>query len=348
MLRNGSSRPLHWADKTMSVMRADLLEACEKDLAGLPSHCLFDSDCSDVDAESFYELSFFAEEDRRLSGGKQAPVLHTVEQLRTRVLHQYAQEAALLSVEEHDLLVRTVLFGGRTPLTDWNELLPARGLARRLWCRVEGQGGASVLVMPLQLCSSALLLLASDSHKKVRELVEQVHESIDNTLYLLGAVQAAAPVRHMESLLKDTFVAGRRDLFERFLRVGYDYVYDHSGKLLLIHPGLAEPERMMDYACAEMDPETLSSASDSVGDVESPLYEQMLSLLLDVTRPEIAPEDAVEDLILLAKQEAPYADMEEVLSSLLICQVTPDMRRALREISNRVPRWLTLGTSRVQ
>ena len=24
MLRNGSSRPLHWTDKTMSVMRADL------------------------------------------------------------------------------------------------------------------------------------------------------------------------------------------------------------------------------------------------------------------------------------------------------------------------------------
>ena len=73
-----------------------------------------------------------------------------------------------------------------------------------------------------------------------------------------------------------------------------------------------------------------------------------LSLLLDVTRPEITPEDAVEDLIILAKQEVPYADMEEVLSSLLICQVTPDMRRALRELSNRVPRWLTLGTSRVQ
>ena len=82
--------------------------------------------------------------------------------------------------------------------------------------------------------------------------------------------------------------------------------------------------------------------------MESPIYEQMLSLLLDVTRPEITPEDAVEDLIILAKQEVPYADMEEVLSSLLICQVTPDMRRALRELSNRVPRWLTLGTSRVQ
>lgn len=348
MLRNGSSRPLHWADKTMSVMRADLLEACEKDLAGLPSHCLFDPDCSDVDAETFYELSFFAEEDRHAARGKPAPALHTVEQLRTRVLHQYAQEAALLSVEEHDLLVRAVLFGGHTPLTDWNELLPARGLARRLWCRVERQGNASVLVMPHQLCSAALLLLASDSHKKVRELVEQVHESIDNTLYLLGAVQAAGPARHMESLLKDTFVAGQKSLFERFMLVGYDYVYDRSGKLLLIHPGLAEPERMMDYTCSDLDPGTLSSASDSVGDLESPLYEQMLSLLSNVTRPEITPEDAVEDLIILAKQEVPYSDMEDVLSSMLICQVTPDMRRTLREFNNRVPRWLTLRTSRVQ
>ena len=348
MLRKGSPRPLHWADRTMSVMRADLLEACEKDLAGLPSHCLFDPDCGDVDAEIFYELSFFAEEDRRLSGKRPAPALHTVEQLRTRVLHQFAQEAALLSMEEHDLLVRAVLFGGRTPLTDWNELLPARGLIRRLWCRLESQGGASVLVMPHQLCSSALLLLATDSHKKVRELLEQVHNSIDNTLYLLGAVQAAGPEHHMESLLKNTFVAGRRDLFERFLLVGYDYVYDRSGNLLLIHPGLAEPERMMDYSCADLDPGTLSTASDSVSDLESPLYEQMLNLLIDVTRPEITPEDAVEDLIFLAKQEVPYADMEEVLSSLLICQVTPDMRRALRELSSRVPRWLTLGASRVQ
>ena len=104
----------------------------------------------------------------------------------------------------------------------------------------------------------------------------------------------------------------------------------------------------MDYTCADLDPGTLSSASDSVGDLESPLYEQMLSLLSNVTRPEITPEDAVEDLIILAKQEVPYSDMEEVLSSMLICQVTPDMRRTLRERKNRVPRWLTLRTSRVQ
>lgn len=348
MLRQSNTRPLHWADKTMSVMRADQLEACEKDLAGLPSRCLFEQECGNVDAEKLYELSFFADEDRRASGRALRPALHTVEQLRNRVLHTFVQEAALLSVEEHDLLVRAVLFGGRTPLTDWNELIPARALVRRLWCRVEGVGENAALVMPHQLCASALLLLAGDSHKAVREIVEQVHESIDNTLYLLGAAQAAGPARHLESLLRGTCAEGHPELIERFLLAGYDYVYDRTGNLLLIHPGLADPERMMGITNTEMNPEALKKASDSINDLESPLYDRMLGLLLDVTRPEITPEDAVEDLIILAKQEVPWKDMLEVLSSLLICRPTPEMRAALKELSDRVPRWLSLSTSRVQ
>ena len=349
MLRQTDTRPLHWADKTMSVLRADQLEACEKDLAGLPSRCLFEPECSNIDAEKLYELSFFADEDRKASGRPLRPALHTVEQLRNRVLHTFAQEAALLSVEEHDLLVRAVLFGGRTPMTDWNELIPARSLARRLWCRVEGRNEHAVLVIPHQLCASALLLLAGDSHKAVRDLVEQVHDSIENTLYLLGAVRAAAPARHMTSLLKKTFVSGHPELVERFLLAGYDYVYDRSGSLLLIHPGLADPERMMGSTNnAELNPDALRKASDSITDLESPLYERMLGLLLDVTRPEITPEDAVEDLIILSKQEVPMDDMLEVLSSLLICRPTAEMRAALKELSDRVPRWLSLSTSRVQ
>ena len=348
MLRQSYTRPLHWADRTMSVLRAEQLEACEKYLAGLPSRCLFEPECSSLDAEKLYELSFFAEENRRSSGRPLHPSLHTVEQLRNRVLHTFVQELALLSVEEHDLIVRTVLFGGRTPLTDWNELLPARSLVRRLWCRVEGKGDHTTLFMPQQLCSSALLLLAGDSHKAIRETVEQVHESIDNTLYLLGAVQAAGPARYMASMLKNACADHQPELIDRFLLAGYDYVYDCSGNLLLIHPGLADPERMMGLAVSEMNPDALRKASDSINDLESPLYDRMLALLQDVTRPEITPEDAVEDLIILAKQEVPWKDMQEVLSSMVICRPTPAMRTALKEISDRVPRWLSLSTSRVQ
>ncbi len=348
MLRQTNTRPLHWTDKTMSVLRADQLEACEKDFAGLPSRCVFEADCSNVDAEKLYELSFFSEEDRRSSRRKPRPALHTVEQLRNRILGTFVQEAALLSVEEHDLLVRAVLFGGRTALTDWNELLPARALVRRLWCRVEGKGENTVLILPHQLCASALLLLAGDGHKAVREIVEQIHESIENTLYLLGAAQAAGPARHMASLLKGTCADGHPELIERFLLAGYDYVYDRTGSLLLIHPGLAEPERMMGISNAEMNPEALKKASESINDLENPLYDRMLSLLADVTRPDISPEDAAEDLIILAKQEVPLSDMLEVLSSQLICRPTPEMRAALRELSERIPRWLGLSTSRVQ
>ena len=348
MLRQSNTRPLHWADKTMSVLRADQLEACEKDLAGLPSRCLFEPECSIVDAEKLYELSFFAEEDIKNAGHALRPALHTVEQLRNRVLHTFVQEAALLSVEEHDLLVRAVLFGGRTPLSDWNELLPARALVRRLWCRVEGKGESTTLILPHQLCASVLLLLAGDSHKAVREKVEQIHDSIENTLYLLGAVQAAGPARHMASLLKGTCADGCPELITRFLLAGYDCVYDRGGSLLLIHPGLADPEKMMGIADTEMNPDALRKASDSISDLETPLYDRMLGLLLNVTRPEITPEDAVEDLIILAKQEVSWPDMLEVLSSLLICRPTTEMRTALKELSNRVPRWLGLSTSRVQ
>ena len=114
MLRQGNTHPYHWADKTMSVLRANQLEACEKDLAGLPCRCLFDTDCTDADAEAFYQMSFFPREDR--DSGR--IILHTVEQLRVRVLSSFAPELALLSSEEHDLMVRMVLFGGNLALHD--------------------------------------------------------------------------------------------------------------------------------------------------------------------------------------------------------------------------------------
>lgn len=331
----------------MSVMRADLLEACEKELAGFPSHCLFDAESTDVDAETFFDLSFYAEEDR-LSAARPAPKLHTIQELHNRVLHRFAQETALLSVEEHDLLVRLVLMAGRAPLRDWNELLPARGLARRLWARVEMNGPARNLVMPRQLCSAALLLLAGDSHRQVREIAEQVHETIDNSLYLLGTVQAAGPERHFASLLKGTFCEGHPDLIRRFLLVGYDCVYDSRGRLLLIHPGLAEPDRLAVRAGADLDPESLSSASDSVEALEDPLYSRMLGLLMDATRPEITPEDAVEDLIILAKQGVPPDEMLAVLDSMLMCKTTPEMAETLRDMYEEIPRWADLGSSRVQ
>jgi len=350
MLRQENTFPFHWADKTMSVLRTSQLEACEKSLAGLPCRCLFDSDCTDTDAEVFYQLSFYPREDR--SSGEWT--LHTVEQLRIRVLSSFAPELALLSPEEHDLLVRLVLFGGKMVLRDWEDLIPASSLVRRLWCRLESNDGIRRLVMPHQLCASALLLLAGEGHKTIRDAVEQVQDNIDNSLYLMGMTGAQAPMLHLQTLLKDTYAENRPDLIERFMFSAFDYVFDDSGRLILIHPGLADPRAMLRFmpaassACDEMSAAALREASDSIGDLENPLYEQMLFSIADAVRPEITPEDAVEDLIILAKQDVPYNDMKEVLSSLLVSLPTKDMLKALEDLSNRIPRWIWFSSSRVQ
>ena len=358
MLRQENHQPLHWADKTMSVLRANQLEACEKDLACLPCHGLFDDDCTDADAETLFDLSFYAAEDRGMKLKPANVTLHTIESLRTRVMGQFAAEAALLSLEEHDLMVRLVLFGGRVFLFDPDTVMPARSLVRRLWCRVDhDENGRLTLVMPRRLCTAALLVLATDQHKKVRDLVEQVHDSIDDTLYLMGMAPASAPENHLNNLLKGTHADNHPELVRRFLIAGYDYVEGPGGRLWLIHPGLAEPERMLPVLIhpdarhagfLSMNERELNGAADSVSDLENPMYERMLFLLMDCVRPEISPEDAVEDLIMLAKQGVSPRDMEEVLSSMLICLPTAEMLAALRDLSDRTPRWLSLSSFRVQ
>lgn len=350
MLRQDNVHPYHWADKTMSVLRANQLEACEKDLASLPFRCLFDGDCTDTDAESFYQLSFFPREDRnaRLSA------LHTVEELRVRVLSSFAAELALLSPEEHDLMVRLVLFGGKLTLQDWEDLIPARALVRRLWCRTKLENGVRIIGMPHQLCASALLLLAGEGHRKIRDAVESVYESIDRSLYLMGMLQASGPEQHLQSLLKDTYAEGHPNLVERMLFSGCDYIFDAAGRLVLVHPGLADPDGMLrglppvSGSWREMSGPAIQQASDSIDDFESPLYEQMLFTIADAVRPELTPEDAVEDLIILAKQDVPYADMKEVLSSMLVSIPTAEMLSALRDLSDRIPRWIWFSSSKVQ
>ena len=94
--------------------------------------------------------------------------------------------------------------------------------------------------------------------------------------------------------------------------------------------------------------ERASSASDSVEAVEDPLYTRMLGLLMDATRPEITPEDDVEDLIILAKQGVPPEEMLSVLDSMLMCKSTPEMAEALWAMHQEIPRWVNLGSSRVQ
>jgi len=358
MLRKGFIRSSHWADKTMSALEAAMTEACEKQLASLPSLALFDPDCTDLDAETYYQFSYFPEETGFLNGMfKPVPRLHTIEELRKRVLALFSTELGLLSIEEHDLMVRLVLMGGSTPLTDWSELLPAVSLARRLWCSVQLRDNAyPVITLPDRLRLLALASLASEDHRAMRRIVENWFQTVDDVLYVLGMVNARSPMITLQNELLGTKAEGHPPLILRAAFAGFDYEYGEDGFLYLLHPALAEPDRIRSQTkdpfpgteYLDMQSESIFNALESAKALEAPLYDRLESMIRDAVRPEISSEDAAEDLLFLAKQGVPFADMAEVLSGMLDCQPTPEMLAALRDIAVMTPRWLYMTSSRIQ
>ena len=74
----------------------------------------------------------------------------------------------------------------------------------------------------------------------------------------------------------------------------------------------------------------------------------MSRLLLGAVRPEIIVPEAVEDLLMLAKQGVSLAEMNDVLSSLLTVRPTGAMLEGVRQLYLMTPRWGTMRAGVVQ
>ena len=345
MIRNTTERPVHWADRTLSVLRASRLQACEKELAGMGGPALFDTEATDADAERLFSQSYYAEEEKAVH-------LHTIEELRLQVLSQLPAEIGLLSEEEFALVLKMVFLGGDMPIYDWNDLMPARSLIRRMWCRARPERGAW-LHMPRQLCVAALMMLGNEEMKKVREITMETIDTVDGTLYLAGMMSSEIVGRDLAFRLQGSLAADKPALYRRLIKSAFETVLNREGRLILVHPGLADPWRR-----SPRDPErgngdwvdqgSMEELYESLMDMEDPLYDRLLTLIQDLCRPETAAEDTVEDLILLAKQGAPVEEMRQVLGMKIICLPTEEMTDALRDLYERIPRWFTLNMERVQ
>ncbi|MGN1020647.1 MAG: hypothetical protein ACI4O7_09760 [Aristaeellaceae bacterium] len=346
MLRESNIQPLTWADKTMSVLRARQLEACEERLASLPDFGLF-SGCDDSRVETLYAVSHAAQEQ------PMPACLHTVQSLRAQVLSSLPAEAALLTFEEHMLLERMLALDGECELMDWEETGAAESLVRRLWCTISREEERIFVHLPRELLVPLTLIVSSHAHEELRENLTRYDATLRAMLYIGGLLPAREPLsRLMQDVLQGTY-ADSQPLALRFLRGEYDYTYDRQGNMLLLHPGLAEPERMPVHAdpwagIPAMDEETLRGAMAGIFPEEQPLFEQMYGLLTGAVRPEISVEEAVEDLRMLAKQGVSLREMNEVLASLLTVQPTPAMLAGVKQLYQRTPRWGTLHAAMVQ
>ena len=346
MLRESNIQPLTWADKTMSMLQARQVEACEKRLAALPDFGLF-SGCTNENVEEVYAISLEAQE--RLM----PPMLHTPESLRAQLLSRLPAEAALLSMEEHMLLERLLTLEGCCELLDWEETAAAEGLVRRMWCTVTREEDRIFVHLPRELSVPLLLIVSSRVHVELREKLNRFDTLVRAHLYVSGLLPVREPLRRlMSDALKGTY-AESLPLARRFLRAEYDYTFDRQGEMVLLHPGLAEPERMLTHigplaGMMALDEATLRDAKTGLLPEEQPLFDQMYRLLTGALRPDITEEEAVEDLRMLAKQDVSLQEMNEVLASMLTMQPTHAMLAGVEQIHQRTPRWGTLCADRVQ
>ncbi len=346
MLRETNVQRLHWADKTMSVIRQEQLEACEKRLAALPQKTVFEL-ANDISIEDIWQCSYDAQEHPRLDK------LHTRKELRAKILSTLAAEAALLSAEEHQLVERLITLGGTAQLIDWEETGAAESLVRRLWCTISRSGGHTTLHMPGALLTPLTLAVTSHAHQELRENLMRHDSVIRGMLYIGGLLHYEEPLYHlMTDVLKDTYACDLT-LALRYLRASYDYTYDRNGDMLLLHPGLAEPERLMALRTPseftlELSDETMRGAVEGMLPEEEPLFERLYGLFIGATRPELTPDGAAEDLLMLAKQGVSLGEMQEVLSTLLSVQPTAEMRAAVTLVHAQTPRWGMMRTAIIQ
>lgn len=334
MLRDPYIDKFDWTEKTLSAMQQREAEASEAFLKKAPPFGIFTYQ-DDLHAEELWSQSFYAQEEPGLSA------LHTTQDLRSRVLINLPAETALLSMHEGALLERMLDQGGTAELLGLDELYAAEFLVRRLWCYVTYNGLCPVLHLPDELLTPLLLLLGS---KRFGELLDKVcaQDMLTRTnLYLRGVLPAQELVGALEEIMKEERCDRR--LIMRFLRVSYTYVQDH-GQLVLLHSALADPEPLLlqlrkGSAVAHSRTDELHSFTCDAAEHERPSVRRLQGLLRSALRPELQADEATEDLLLLAKQDAPIDAMIRVLQSMLIQHPTMEMYDALRDIHTQTPRW---------
>ena len=121
--------------------------------------------------------------------------------------------------------------------------------------------------------------------------------------------------------------------------------------MLLLHPGLADPEHLL-KTLSQMPPAEINLTKEMMlGGMNGILPEEVASCeamrgaLAGAVRPEYGEEEALEDLRMMAKQGAALSEMREVLESMLCVLPTPRMMDALQQLHLQTVRWLGMPSA---
>ena len=338
MFRTSTSRVEHWCDKTMSVMRERQLEACQDRLNRCPAQGIFGKLCAD-EAQDLFNISFYSQEIKTHMPDQ--------EELKRLVLERVEKETCYLSPREDELVKRMLIGNGETFLNDWDEISATEALISRLWCTLQIMDEDSArLVLAPELMEPVTRAMMSREYAETRGKLFSFDATLHSLLYLSGFLHASVPLTHFYRTMGKEADAVSALLIARYLRAAFDYTETPEGEILLLHPGLADPEHLL-ATLAKMQPAEVSITREMMlGGLNGLLPEEVASCetmrgaLTGAIRPEYDEGEALEDLRMMAKQGATLAEMREVMESMLCVLPTPRMLEALRQLHLQTVRWI--------
>ena len=325
----------------MSVLRVQQLEACQDRLSRCPTKDLFSDLCQD-EAERLFAMSFYAKENR---GRKME-----LSELRALVRARVRKEACFLTPREDDLVKRMLIGGGETPLQDWDEISAAEALISRLWCTLGIVDDETALLrLSPALMEAVTGAMTEAEYARVRQMIFSFDATLHSLLYLSGFLHAAVPMEHFRRQWTGDEGAVVRLLVARYLRAAFDYTETPQGEIILLHPGLADPEKLlaglngMESTQVHLTREMMLGGMNEVLPEERASWAAMRGELCGAVRPELDEGDVLEDLRMMAKQGATLPEMREVLENALCVLPSPRMLACLEQLHTQTVRWLGMA-----
>lgn len=345
MLREaGTAHDLDWCEKTMSMLREKQFEACERRLSAFPPVGLFSPLATDREAQTLLECSFYHNEP-----GNDG--LATISSLREAVRAQLPVEALFLSNGESMLLERLLVADGVISSVNWDEIDAAEALMRRLWCSFAAEGEQWTLTLAEELREPLLLAFNDPMYTQAKARLFRYDATIHGLLYIAGFLQSAQPLYFFMKDVMEREDALACNIAYRYMKATFEYIADVGRQIILVHPGLADPNRLMSQMSnsgeitLSLNEDTLAGGMNGLLPEEEPLHDAMRKALDGFMRPEWDTEEAAEDLRMLAKQGVTLKEMREVMSSVISVLPTPAMNSALLNLYSNTPHWVGMAAN---
>ena len=333
-----------WSENTFSILREKQYEACERRLSKRLELNLFSPLATDVYAQQFFEQSYFASE-------MPSDQLMTVKKLRAQVLSLLPHEAHYLSSGENALLEQLLLAGGRLTSKNWEEIPAAEALACRLWCSFSSVGESWSLELAAELRDPLIKAFSAEKHASARTRTFRYDVTIHGLLYITGFLPSLQPKEIFRKDVIHTDAAWASVIANRYLKASFEYITDEKEQIILLHPALADPYRLLWMlggtvnAAITLTQESLLGGMNGILAEEVDLHEGMQNALYGNMRPEWSADEAAEDVRFLVKQNVSYQELDDVMASMICIRPTAAMHEALKNLYNNTPRWIAMSAN---